>query len=224
MIIIHNLEEFEPGWESSVITLGVFDGMHRGHRALIERVQKRSQPEGRARSLVTYHPHPDLVLGKREAGRHELFLYEEKIALYQRFDLDAVIFLPFTKDLAQMSATRYLEEILLDRLRARHIIIGHDQRFGKGREGDFDFLEQRADRYGFAVEQIHAVKFMGAIVSTSRIRSTIEDGKVLAANRLLGHEYFLSALVVRGDQRGRRNQLQCFGHDMTPLRTITDVF
>ncbi len=220
MHIIHDLNDFQAGWQSSALTLGVFDGMHRGHQALISRVQKRSRGDAHARILVTYHPHPDLVLGKRDAGRSELFTYNEKIALYQRFDLDAVIFLPFTRELAQMSALRYLKEILLEKLHAKHIIIGYDQRFGRGRKGDYAFLKKMSRRYDFRVEQIGAVKFRGEVVSTSKIRRRIEDGDVAGANRMLGHDFFISALVVRGKQRGTDLGFPTANLDVSPTKTV----
>ncbi|MEQ9366270.1 MAG: bifunctional riboflavin kinase/FAD synthetase [Leptospirales bacterium] len=220
MLVIHDLNSVRPEWESCALTLGVFDGMHRGHQALINRVQKRSRGSHGARVLVTYHPHPDLVLGKRDAGRSELFTYDEKLALYQKFDLDAVVFLPFTKELARMTALRYLKEILLGQLRARHIIIGYDQRFGRGRKGDYAFLKQMSRKYEFKVEQIGAVRYRGAIVSTSRIRGLIEAGSVSRANRLLGHDFFIEALIVRGQQRGATIGFPTANLAVPPTKTV----
>lgn len=224
MLVIHDLNAEQPEWESSALTLGVFDGMHRGHQALISQVQKRSRTsrgaEPRARILVTYHPHPDLVLGKREAGRSELFTYTEKLALYQKFDLDAVVFLPFTKELARMTALRYLKEILLGKLRAKHIIIGYDQHFGRGRKGDYGFLKQMSRKYDFRVEQVGAVRYRGRIVSTSRIRALLAEGAVNQANRLLGHDFFIDALVVRGQQRGSTIGFPTANLDVPPTKTI----
>ncbi len=223
MLVIHDPNSVRPEWDSCALTLGVFDGMHRGHQALINRVQKRSRNgrgADRARVLVTYHPHPDLVLGKRDAGRSELFTYDEKLALYQKFDLDAVVFLPFTKELARMTALRYLKEILLAQLRARHIIIGYDQRFGRGRKGDYAFLKKMSRKYEFKVEQIGAVRYRGAIVSTSRIRGLIEAGSVSRANRLLGHEFFIDALIVRGKQRGATIGFPTANLAVPPTKTV----
>lgn len=203
MLIIHDIESFTAPWQECALTLGVFDGMHRGHRALVDRIARRSRWTRRARILVTYFPHPDLVLGKRDAARSELYTYNEKLALYQRFDLDAVVFLPFTRDFARMTALRYLKSILLEKLKATRIVIGYDQRFGRGRKGDFDFLKKMSRRYPFKVEQIGAVKYRGEPVSTTRIRELLSRGEVERANRLLGHEFFVSAMVIRGRQRGR---------------------
>ena len=204
MHIVRELEDFLPFWDRASLTLGVFDGMHRGHQKIIQRVQKRSKGARHARVLVTYHPHPDIVLGKRESVRGaELFTYEEKLALFQKFSLDVVVFLPFTKDLARMTALRYLREILLGKLKAKSIVIGYDQCFGRGRKGDYEFLKLMTRKYDFQVDRIEAVKSKGEIISTSRIRGEIQKGNVSEANRLLGHDYFLTGTVVRGFQRGQ---------------------
>ncbi|MCB1083910.1 MAG: riboflavin biosynthesis protein RibF, partial [Simkania sp.] len=166
--------------------------------------KKRSKKARHARILLTYHPHPDIVLGKRESLRGaELFTYEEKLALFQRFSLDVVVFMPFTKELASMTALRYLREILLGKLRARNIVIGYDQCFGRGRKGNYEFLKLMSKKYDFEVDRIEAVKSKGDIISTSRIRGEIQAGNVSEANRLLGHDYFLTGTVVRGFQRGQ---------------------
>ncbi|MCB1168946.1 MAG: bifunctional riboflavin kinase/FAD synthetase [Leptospiraceae bacterium] len=203
MHIVKDLDGFVPFWERASLTLGVFDGMHRGHQKIIQRVQKRSKKARHARILLTYHPHPDIVLGKRDSLRGaELFTYEEKLALFQRFSLDVVVFMPFTKELASMTALRYLREILLGKLRARNIVIGYDQCFGRGRKGNYEFLKLMSKKYDFEVDRIEAVKSKGEIISTSRIRREIQAGNVAEANRLLGHDYFLTGTVVRGFQRG----------------------
>ncbi len=185
-----------------MITLGVFDGLHRGHHALLRRLQKRSSKHG-ARVLVTYNPHPDLVLGKREDPRGEIFTYDEKLSLLQAYDLDAAIFLPFTRELASMSASEYLREILVNKLNARHIIIGYDQTFGKKRKGDYSFLKRMSEVYGYSVERISEIRFRGQTISSSLIRQQIRQGDVAHAGTLLGHPFFITGTVVRGNRRGR---------------------
>lgn len=204
MHIVKDLDGLDPFWERASLTLGVFDGMHRGHQKIIQRVQKRSKGARHARILLTYHPHPDIVLGKKKSLRGaELFTYDEKLALFQRFSLDVVVFMPFTRELASMTALRYLKEILLGKLRARNIVIGYDQCFGRGRKGNYEFLKLMSKKYDFEVDRIEAVKSKGEIISTSRIRKEIQGGNVSEANRLLGHDYFLTGTVVRGFQRGQ---------------------
>ncbi|MDH5655399.1 MAG: bifunctional riboflavin kinase/FAD synthetase [Spirochaetia bacterium] len=201
MQIIHNLEKFNAPWESSVLTLGVFDGMHLGHSTLMDRLVRESHKQ--ARVLVTYDPHPDIVLGKNKTdSRMELFTYSEKLALLQQYDLDAVIFLPFTMELAAMSAEDYLKNILIDKLKAKKIIIGYDQVFGKNRRGDYKFLEQMSGKFHFHVEQVQAVRLEEEIISSSLVRKYLKSGNLDRANLMLGHDYCLSGLVIRGHERG----------------------
>ena len=201
MHIIHDLSTFEPPWTSCALTPGVFDGLHRGHRALIQRLLKKKVD---ARILVTYHPHPDLVLGKRKDPEgYELFTYEEKLSLFQSYPLEAVVFLPFTVELDRMTALRYLKEILLGKLRAKNIVIGYDQCFGRGRKGDYKFLKQMSRRYDFEVDRVKAVRGFGPVISSSQIRTYLKQGLIEKAANLLGHDYFLTGTVVRGFQRGR---------------------
>lgn len=204
MYIVHDIENFEAYYEHSVLTLGVFDGMHLGHQQLISRLQRHARRKNRPRILVTYTPHPDLVLGKREKQRGcELFTYEEKLSLLQKFDLDIAVFLPFTLELARMTALRYLREIILGKLRADRIIIGYDQCFGRGRKGDYNFLKLMSRKYDYSVERIKAVRNRKGIISTSRIKMLLGEGKLEEANALLGHDFFLTGTVVRGEQRGQ---------------------
>lgn len=203
MHIIHDLDNFEAPWESAIITLGVFDGMHKGHQALIRKLQKIHHRRNQPRILVTYHPHPDLVLGKKKAVEGtEIFTYKEKLSLLQKFNIDVAVFLSFTPELAAMSAHDYLKNILLDKLHAGHIIIGYDQSFGRGRRGNYDFLKRMSKRYNFRVDRIGAVRWGRKPVSSTTIRNLIRSGEIRAANRLLGHDFFLTGTVVRGFQRG----------------------
>ena len=214
MLIIDDLENFQATWDSCVLTLGVFDGLHRGHQALLKEVQKQSRKNKKkpARVLLSYYPHPDFVLGKRSPETStELYTHEEKFSLLQNLDLvldldfglDAVCFLRFTPELARMLAMRYLKEILLDKLRADCIIIGYDQHFGRGREGNYAFLKKMAPRYHFQVKQVKALKHRREIVSSSNIRKHIASGGIERANALLGYPFFIKAVVKRGEQRGR---------------------
>lgn len=201
MHILHDLTNFSAPWDSCAVTPGVFDGIHRGHQALIKRLLKK---KAGARVLLTYHPHPDVVLGKRKDPEgYELFTYEEKLSLFQNYPLDAVVFLPFTAELARMTALRYLKEILLGRLRAKHIVIGYDQCFGRGRKGDYKFLKLMSCKYDFAVDRVKAVRGFGPVISSSQIRAALAGGETERAARLLGHPYFVTGIVVRGFQRGR---------------------
>ncbi len=202
MLIVHNIELFQPDWEYSYLTLGVFDGIHLGHQALLKRIQ--IQKDSYKRVLVTYYPHPDLVLGKRkdEYGT-ELFTYEEKLSLLQKYDIDVVVFLEFTKEFANTTAEDYLKKILIDKLKAKLIVIGYDQCFGKNREGNYNFLIEKSKQYNYSVEQVEPILYEGEVVSSSRIRDLIKKGDIEKANILLGKLFFITGTVVKGFQRGR---------------------
>lgn len=223
MQIVHNLDEFIPEWEKAVLTLGVFDGLHLGHQALIRRTVERSVTENAARVLVTYHPHPDLVLGKRR-GDHgtELFTYEEKLGLLQKFDLDAAVFLEFSRELAAMSAEEYLQSILVERLRAACIVIGYDQCFGRDRQGDYAFLNRFKDKYGYCVDRIDPVLSAGEVVSSSRIRSAIREGRMAEAAVLLGKHFFVTGTVIRGFQRGRKIGFPTANLDLSVTKVLPE--
>jgi len=221
MQIIHNIFEFDPSWQKSVVTLGVFDGMHLGHRALIERTIRRATEIGAAPLLVTYHPHPDLVLGKRnEDHGTEIFTLDEKLALLQEFQLEAAVFLEFTKELSQTTAEDYLKHFLIDRLRAKVIVIGYDQKFGKGREGDYQFLKDRESNYDFVVDQIDPVEFENEIVSSSRIRRMIRGGDVASVQPILGRYFFITGIVVRGFRRGHEIGFPTANLDITRTKIL----
>ncbi|MCB1173877.1 MAG: bifunctional riboflavin kinase/FAD synthetase [Leptospiraceae bacterium] len=205
MLIVHDIDSFEAPWDGAALTLGVFDGMHLGHNALIQALNSWSKTESLQRVMVTYHPHPDIVLGKRERWKGaELFTYPEKLALLQAFELDAVIFLPFSREFARMTAMRYLKSILLEKLKGRQIVIGYDQCFGRGRKGNFAFLQMFQKRYHYAVHRIDAVTMEDEIISSSQLRQLVQSGQIDAANQRLGFCFFVSGTVVRGKSRGHQ--------------------
>ena len=221
MQIFRGLDDFTPQWDSCILTLGVFDGFHRGHQELIKRTQKRSRRNQHARLLLSYEPHPDIVLGKRkEEQGAELFVYQEKLSIIQKFDLDAVVFLEFTPELAKMTAMRYLKEILLGKMRAVHLVIGYDQHFGRGRKGNYELLKKMSRRYPFHVERVPAITYRGTPVSTTRIRKLILTGDIEQANRLLGYSFFIQALVKRGSQRGRQLGFPTANLVIPPTKTV----
>ncbi len=224
MIIVHELEHFKATWDSCVLTLGAFDGLHRGHQVLLKQIQKRSHRKKHARVLLSYYPHPDFVLGKRKGkSQVELFSYDEKLSLFQNFDLDAVCLLRFTPALAKISAMRYLKEVLLEKLHAAHIIIGHDQGFGKGRKGNYQLLKKMSSRYNYQVKKIEAVKYRREIVSSTNIRKHILNGDIERANTLLGYHFFIRAMVKRGEQRGRDLGFPTANLEIPASKIIPDI-
>ncbi|MEW5946283.1 MAG: bifunctional riboflavin kinase/FAD synthetase [bacterium] len=189
---------------ASALTLGCFDGIHLGHRAILERVAAAPAREGcAARVVVTFEPHPALVL---EKGRKNFLLTtrEEKEALLSGYGLDFACFVPFTVEFARTPAAEFIETTLAGRLKARRVVVGADIRFGHRREGSVPLLEEAGRRFGFEVEVVERVEAEGEAVSSTRIRALLEGGEVEAAAGLLGRDYVVTGEVVRGAGLGAR--------------------
>lgn len=188
--------------ENSWVTIGTFDGVHRGHQALIQKMLAGAHAESSPAVVVTFHPHPrEIVSGK--TGAFYLTLPTERVRLLTMLGIDAVVVLPFTKNLAAMSALDFTQE-LVDRLGMAQLCVGHGFALGKAREGDVPRLRQLGQLMGFRVQEVAPERLDGEIISSSLIRSLISEGKVDQAGKLLGRQYQIAGKIVPGDQRGRR--------------------
>lgn len=185
-----------------MVTVGTFDGVHLGHRALLSEVVRRARETGRSSLLVTFEPHPLEVLRPAEAPPR-LASAEEKIEFLAETGLDAVRIIPFTPAVAQWSPERFAQEILAGECGARELVIGHDHGFGKGRSGDASLLHREGERLGFSVDVLPPVLVGGLPVSSSRIRASVLEGRLDDAARELGRNPSISGRVVPGNRRGR---------------------
>ena len=186
----------------AVVTIGTFDGVHRGHREVLEEIGRRASEVGGRSILVTFHPHP-LRIVRPEHAPPLLTTVTEKRDILAQSGLEYVVFVPFTRTLQRYPARRFVEEILVQRLGMRELVIGYDHGFGRDREGSVDTLRQIGAELGFAVDVVNAVEVGGAPISSSRIRRLIGEGNVSAASPLLGRPYSLEGVVVRGERKGR---------------------
>lgn len=200
--IIQGDEPFPPVPEGTVITVGTFDGVHRGHEAVLGVVRRRAQELGAKGLLVTFEPHP-LAVVRPEASPRLLTTAAEKAALLECSGLDYVVFLPFTRELADFAPRRFVEEILVGRFKLRHLVMGYDHGIGRGRSGGVEALVELGSELGFGVDVVPALAFEGAPVSSTRIREALLAGDVAFAARALGRPYAFSGTVVKGDRRGR---------------------
>lgn len=191
------------GAAGSAITVGTFDGVHKGHLAVIAELRRTAEALGAKSVLVSFEPHP-LTVVRPEAAPLLLTPHEEKRELLARCGLDYVVFLPFTRELADYPPRRFVEEILIDRLGLRHLVIGYDHGFGKGRSGDVDSLRSIGAEVGFDVDVVPVVLLEGAPISSTRIRKALAAGDVDLAARALGRPYTIRGEVVRGEARGRK--------------------
>ena len=196
------LPSLPPYEQGSVATVGTFDGVHLGHWEVLRELSRRGRRTGRPSVLVTFWPHPLLVLRPQVAPRLLTTPIEKKEILAQT-GLDYVVFLPFTRILSRYTPGRFVKEILVARMRVRELVIGYDHGFGRGRTGDADTLGAIGAELGFGVEVVPPIQAGGDPVSSSRIRKALLAGDVGAARSGLGRPYSLRGVVVRGDGRGR---------------------
>jgi riboflavin kinase/FMN adenylyltransferase len=199
MRLIHRLEEAQLT-EEAVVTIGSFDGVHRGHQALIRQVRQAALQAQRAAVVITFFPHPSVVLGR--AQPFYLTSPEEKLVQINQAGVDWLIELPFTAETAQVRAADFIEQ-LIQHLHLRELWIGHDFALGYKREGNAEFLAQLGQTRGFTVHAVDPLTNDGEIISSSNIRAALREGDVAHAAHLLGRPFRMSGAVVPGDGRGR---------------------
>ncbi|HZY41644.1 MAG TPA: bifunctional riboflavin kinase/FAD synthetase [Anaerolineae bacterium] len=199
MRLIHNLEDTQLA-EETVVTIGSFDGVHRGHLSLIADVRAAALAANRAAVVITFFPHPSVVLGR--AQPFYLTSPEEKLVQINQTGVDLLIELPFTSETALMRAGEFVDQ-LVAQLRMRELWIGHDFALGYKREGDAEFLARLGETRGFTVRSVNPVTNGGEVISSSAIRAALKQGEVAHAARLLGRRFRVSGRVVPGDGRGR---------------------
>ncbi|NOZ04144.1 MAG: bifunctional riboflavin kinase/FAD synthetase [FCB group bacterium] len=202
MVIYRQLENIEP-LEKSVLTIGSFDGLHRGHQEIIKHAVTLAHAKEVKAVVITFDPHPRHVL---DAGKKKLPLLisiDKKLDLFEELQIDVVLVIPFTREFSRVTAVEFMEEIVLKYFHPTDIIIGYDHHFGYRRGGSPDFLKQYCSEKGIKVEVIGPVADKGSILSSTRIRELIADGYVRRANFELGWVYGFRAKVVHGAGRGR---------------------
>lgn len=204
MEIIRSLKELRRD-PDNVITVGTFDGVHRGHRFIIQELKRfAEQWQGRA-VVVTFDPHPQIVLaGKDRPPIHILTTTEQKLALLEKLGVEKTIVIPFTREFSRMSSEDYVQDILYNTIGLKGIVIGYDHAFGRDRQGSIDTLKTFARIKGFQVEQLPPLEIQGQIISSTLIRKKIAAGEVEKANRCLDYAYTIRGMVIRGEGRGRQ--------------------
>ncbi|RTQ50032.1 bifunctional riboflavin kinase/FAD synthetase [Hymenobacter gummosus] len=207
MHVVRDPAEF-PRQTNAVVTSGTFDGVHLGHHKILQRLQEVARQSGGPSVVITYWPHPRLVLAPPPAHPdpkplHLLNTLEERIEKLEGYGVDYLLIVPFTREFAEWTSEQYIRELLLDKVGTSKLVIGYDHRFGKNREGSFEYLQQHAAEYGLEVEEIPREDVDAVGVSSTRIRRALEAGDVATASRYLGYDYPFTGTVVRGQQLGR---------------------
>lgn len=185
-----------------MVTLGTFDGVHIGHRKIVDRLVNHAGELDCESVILTFFPHPRMVL-QQHSDLKLLNTVDEKAALLAKAGLDNLVIHPFDKAFSQMEAEDFVSDILVDGLRVQKIIIGYDHRFGRNRTASIKDLEAFGLQYGFEVEQIPAQTIDEVSVSSTKIRAALESGNIKLANVALGYEYFFSGTVIHGKKLGR---------------------
>ncbi len=196
-----SISEFSTS-KKTVVTIGTFDGVHMGHRKILDKVITEADLRNEESVVLTFYPHPRFILNEN-SDLKLLNTIEEKTELLSKTGLDALIIHPFSKEFANLSAEEFVKNILVDQLHISKIIIGYDHKFGKNRTADIHDLIQFGAKYNFEVEQITAQELDEIAVSSTKIRIALGEGNITLANNYLGYPYSLSGKVIHGNQIGR---------------------
>jgi riboflavin kinase / FMN adenylyltransferase len=202
MKIYQGLTDFHPP-KNAVVTSGTFDGVHLGHQKILNRLQELAKSKEGETVLLTYWPHPRLVLQPKNNTLRLLSTFSEKVSILNEMGIDHLLVLPFTEEFSQMSSEEFIGKILVDKIQTKTLVIGYDHRFGKNREGSFEYLQSHSDLYGFELEEISRQDVDELGVSSTKIRVALAEGDIRTARKYLGRSYSLSGLVVKGQQIGR---------------------
>ncbi|KIQ25167.1 riboflavin biosynthesis protein RibF [Flavobacterium sp. MEB061] len=201
MKLFHSINDFQST-KKTILTLGTFDGVHIGHKKILERITQNTE-NGKYESLVlTFFPHPRMVLQEKSEIKL-LNTIAEKSKLLEETGIENLVIHPFNESFSRLTAEEFVHSILVDQFHIQKIIIGHDHRFGRNRTANIDDLIAFGAEYGFEVEQISAQEIQDVSVSSTKIRKALDEGNITLANDYLGYAYFLSGEVVKGKQLGR---------------------
>lgn len=201
MQVYHDLSAF-PELSFPVVTTGTFDGVHLGHQTIIKRIQEQAQKYNGQTVVITFHPHPRLVL-EPHCDIDLLNTLEERIEHLRRMGVEHLMVIEFTRQFAGISSSDFIENILVESIGTKRLVIGYDHHFGRNREGSFRHLKENAAAYGFEVEEIPAQDIDNIAISSTRIRAALKSGDVETANRYLGYNYSCKGTVVEGNKLGR---------------------
>jgi riboflavin kinase / FMN adenylyltransferase len=193
-----------PPFKNAVITIGTFDGVHLGHRQIIDSLKEEAAKAAGESVIITFHPHPRKVVSSVITGVRLINTLAERIELLEKTGIDHLVIVPFTDYFARQTAEEYIRDFLVEKFRPHTIIIGYDHRFGRERSGDYKLMEEKADLYNYDLKEIpehilHAVK-----VSSTNIRNAILHSNIDEANEFLGYDFFFEGEVFHGDKIGRQ--------------------
>lgn len=193
-----------PVFHNAVITIGTFDGVHVGHRQIIDKLKQEARSINGETVIITFHPHPRKVVSSAILGVRLINTLDERITLLEELGVDHLVVIPFTEAFANQEAEDYVAHFLVNRFNPHTIIIGYDHRFGRDRKGDYLLLERLAPVYNYRLKEIPKHVLDEISISSTTIREALLHGQIETADRLLGYEFFFTGTVVHGDKLGRQ--------------------
>ena len=202
MKIYTHIDEFKQ-IKNAVLTIGTFDGVHIGHQKIISRLKEVAEQKGGETVILTFFPHPRMILHPDDLNIKLISTMDEKAELMKNLGIDHLIITPFTRDFSNLNPQEYIKDILVEKIGTTHIIIGYDHRFGKDRSGGLVELQNYASEFGYEVEEIPEQDIDDVAISSTKIRNALLSGDVKTAENFLGYPFHLSGKVIKGDQIGR---------------------
>ena len=202
MKVYHSIDQF-PSNIKSVLTLGTFDGVHKGHKYVLKRMNEIAKKEGGESVLLTFYPHPRHVLQPDNQNLKLLNTIEEKIKELEKSGIQHFVIHKFTKDFSRTKSVNFIRDLLVNKLKMKYMVVGYDHHFGRNREGSYDELIEFSELYNFNLEQIPPQDEDEVTVSSTKIRNLLSNGNIEKANSYLGYDYPINGVVVKGNRIGR---------------------
>ncbi len=198
-----NLFDEIPFEKNTVLTVGTFDGVHRGHREIIQQLLEKKQTHNYRALVVTFDPHPQIVLRKPDKPPVTLLsTIDERLQLLEKYGIDTVVIIPFSKDFATMDSAEFVKKYIIEKIGCSMMLVGYDHGFGHNREGNLGLLETLSQELDFSVHEMPPLDHNNVTISSTKIRNALKDGDLELANAMLGYEYFIEGKVIIGDGRG----------------------
>jgi len=197
---IHNL----PDFTNAVITIGSFDGIHHGHQEIFQKLKDQAKECEGETIVITFHPHPRQIIYPKDKSLQLLTSIDEKIRILAGLGIDHLVIVPFTVEFSQQSADEYIHKFLHDKFQPRYIVIGYDHKFGLNRQGDINYLKAHSEQLNFEIIEISAQEKEDIVISSTKVRNALLEGRVAFANSLLQHNYTLGGVVSTGQNIGTK--------------------
>ena len=198
-----------PAFKNAAITIGTFDGVHTGHLQIITQLKKEAQNNNGETVIITFHPHPRMIIQSREKKENNkpsiklLNTLSEKIELLRKYKIDHLVIVPFTREFSNQTADEYIHDFLVSKFHPQTIIIGYDHRFGRDRKGDYKLMEKYQETFHYTVKEIPEHVLHHVTISSSKIRKALTEGDIKMANECLGYDYFFQGKIIEGNKLGK---------------------